>query len=139
MVGQRGGEFTAVLLNNGDDTFAAPVQYASGDGPRDVALTDLTGTASPTWPWPTTCAGRWRCCPGWGTGPSAGDLHPIPYAGQSMTLVIWTGTARWTHRRHPNGITFLPGKGNGSLGPPVDYCSVRLRSIQIQESTVTGA
>ena len=33
----------AVLLNNGDGTFAGPLHYRAGAGPRSVALADLNG------------------------------------------------------------------------------------------------
>jgi hypothetical protein len=41
------GGTVSVLLNQGNGTFAAPLVYAAGSLPSDVALTDLNGDGKP--------------------------------------------------------------------------------------------
>ncbi|MDA8082726.1 MAG: FG-GAP-like repeat-containing protein [Nitrospiraceae bacterium] len=118
----------AVLIGNGDGTFRAPVYYATGANPQDMAITDLNNDGKP-------------------------DIVAGSYNDQNLTVFINDGTGVFASAQYPariqltglyigdfnkdgnndlvmtgfggpncgtNCLVFVPGKGDGTFDPIPD-------------------
>ena len=104
-------------------------ELRAGDCPRRWRLGTSTGTARPTWPWPTIRQQRERAAGQWRRDlPGGGELR-----GGQCILVRWrsgtsTGTARPTWpwpTTISNNVSVLLGNGDGTFQAAVNYAAGR--------------
>ena len=114
----------SVLLGNGNGTFQSAVNYATGAVLGRWRSGTSTGTARPTWPWPTAqqqcerAAGQWQR-----DLPDGGELRGGHWPS-SVAVGDFNGDGKAdlaVANRDSNNVSVLLGNGNGTFQAAVNY------------------